>query len=199
MYAILLIFLLAFSWVPVFSQANKDIFVRIKEQDTIQGRKLFIEKPFSKFHDSLFTFLLDNYQPKLNNRKGIHQDYLGEFISVHQYGKKFYAYFPSEPYFNTYIAITGDSIIINDFNDGMISLPILQVIKTNNTYLLKVLNEAQQTHHFKISKLNGELFSISSFLYKLDRIKFVNRKNFPKYSIIINHSPNQRAPEFDFR
>lgn len=199
MYAILLIFLLAFSWAPIFSQANKDIFARIKEQDTIQGRKLFIEKPFSKFHDSLFTFLLDNYQPKLNNRKGIHQDYLGEFISVHQYGKKFYAYFPSEPYFNTYIAITGDSIFINDFNDGMISLPILQVIKTNNTYLLKVLNEAQQTHHFKINKLNGELFSISSSLYKLDRIKFVNRKNFPKYLIIINHSPNQRAPEFDFR
>lgn len=195
----LLIFLLAFNLVPAFSQANKDIFVRIKEQDTIQGRKLFIEKPFSKYHDSLFTFLLDKHQPKLNNRKGFHQDYLGEFISVHQFGKQFYAYFPSEPYFNTYIAITGDSIIINDFNDGMISLPILQVIKTNNTYILKVLNQIQQAHHFKISKLNGELFSISSSLYKLDRIIFVNRKNFPKYSIIINHSPNHRAPEFEFR
>ncbi|WP_172637487.1 hypothetical protein [Sediminibacterium salmoneum] len=199
MHAILSIFLLIFIWAPVFSQANKDIYVRIKEQDTIQGRRLFIEKPFSKYHDSLFRFLLDKYQPILKYRKGIHQDYLGEFISVHQYGNHYYAYFPSEPFFNTYIAITGDSIIINDFNDGIVSMPIMQLIKTNNTYTIKVSNQAQQEHHFKITKLNGELFSITSSLYNLDQIIFVNRKNFPKYYIIINHSPNNRAPEFHFR
>lgn len=75
----------------------------------IANQLIFIEKPQSAVHQRVFKYLLQGLDANLlikksMGRKGPLKNSLeGQWISIFDYKGKYYAYYPSEPFFNSFL------------------------------------------------------------------------------------------------
>jgi hypothetical protein len=167
---------------------------------------IFIDTPHSKFHNLLFEYLLPKASAQQHNppskshfEYGLGKSYTNEWLTVHQFKGKFYAYLPSEPYFNTYIQWIDSNLIINDFNEGeFVSYQIVITKRKKKKVILQVSSTIGERHKLKISRKKKMLYVIKSSIFNQGKLFFVERTHFYDFPIIVNYCPYGRCSEFRF-
>ena len=174
------------------------------------SEKIFIDTPHSTFHDRVFKYLLFGLKEQMPNKadsnwkEGLNSNYLGDWITIEKFKGKYFAYHPSEPFYNAFFRISDTILITNDFNEGFVSYPIINKRKSKNgIYIeLKGLNE---NHEFLyIKQKTKKIFVVKSSLFNSGKlysgkIYLVKRKDYYDFPIIVNYCPNNRCAEFNFK
>jgi len=182
------------------AQLMKDTVYINKKMDQV----VFIDTPHSKFHDLVFKFLLsdlkENVSAKANivTTENLSPSYLGDWITVKKYKKKYFAYFPSEPFYNTFFRLSDSVLLINDFNEGFITYSIVDKDEKIKKVKIKLMGNEGERHSISIRKKSKTLFIVNSSLFNVKKLYFVKRDNYFDYPIIVNYCPIQRCQEFDF-
>lgn len=198
------------------SQQYKSDTIFLKRGDSSNSfHRVFILNNFSKYHTQLFQNMKKDsahiaeiniiLNAGLSNKKISIQSNLplGEWMSLHSYKEKLYAYSPSEPYINSYLNITDSSIEINDFSEGIIPMRITKIAKTKNNgivFIIKGIYEyAQQiTFYFLNKEMDLALVEIvNNEKQKSYEIMATKNKIF-HMPIIINDNPTSRFGEWQF-
>jgi|688.fasta_scaffold546427_2 hypothetical protein len=172
-----------------------------KNEDQI----IFIDTPNSKFHHLVFSILLpelyqkDTINVKLEISKKLNSNSIGEWITIKKFKGKYFAYFPSEPYSNTYFRLTDSTVLINEFNEGFISYNIKRKKMKGGKLILTLIGDDRISHFISIKQKPDDIFKVKSSLFTLQRISFVKRQSYYKFPIIVNNCPNNRCQEFIFK
>ncbi|RTL47664.1 MAG: hypothetical protein EKK39_13730 [Sphingobacteriales bacterium] len=166
---------------------------------------VFIDTPHSKYHDLVFKFLLSdlkqNGAAKTNivNTENISSSYLGDWITVKKFKNKYFAYFPSEPFYNTFFRLSDSVLLINDFNEGFITYRVADIGEKIKKVKIKLIGNEGERYSISIRQKSKKLFIVKSSLFKVKKLYFVKRDNYFDYPIIVNYCPTSRCQEFDFR
>lgn len=162
---------------------------------------ILIEKPQSAVHQRVFKYLLQGLDANLlrkksTGRKGPKKNSLeGQWISIFDYKGKYYAYYPSEPFFNAFLQITEDRLIINDFNDGFVTFEI-EKSPTSNSNLIYLHGKDGLRHYVTFEEMSNGIFIVRSSLSNVKKIYLVRREQFDAFPIIVNYCPDNRCAEF---
>jgi len=193
------------------------LFVRVNAQkygDTLYIGKhnsdsnyqvIFIDTSHSNFHKFVFDILLSNaneydFNEKDKNRpNNINSKYIGQWITVKKYKGEFYAYCPSEPYYNTFIKLTDSNLVINDFNEGFVSYLIGKEKRKRRKAIFEFFGHTGIKHFLSIKQKTKTLFIMKSSLFNVSKIYFVKRASYVDFPIIVNYCPINRCPEFTFK
>lgn len=117
--------------------------------------------------------------------------------------KKYYAYIPSEPYFNTYLKLSDSTLTLNYFNDGCIPA-LLQKVKWINNKTVQIrtkslyVEDSIVVFHFLD---DSKTISVLEFPLRKNKRRFqlmVAKKNLNKFPLIVNYCPNNRCSEWNF-
>lgn len=125
--------------------------------------------------------------------------YFGNWVTVFKFKKRYYAYSPSEAYFNTFLTITDSSLILNDFNDGFVTYKISNQFSKSKMIKFYLLGENDKKYFLSICKKGKTLFEMRSSLFNVKKMYFVNKHDYLNYPIIVNYCPDNRCNEFDFK
>ncbi len=203
------LFFLTFFFSKVYPQNSKDtLYINPNNNESLY-QAIFIERPNSIYHKMVFDILLsdsntynDNVKQNIKRKAylgdTINSKYIGDWISIHKYKKNFYAYFPSEPYFNTFIKITDSTLVINDFNEGLTPYKITYVTQKKNKIILTLQNNHNLKHSIFIQQKSKGRVKIKSSLINVNKITFVNKQAYFELPIIVNYCPLNRCQEFKF-
>ncbi|HUC80104.1 MAG TPA: hypothetical protein VMR70_04275 [Flavisolibacter sp.] len=201
--------------VPVnsYCQGRKDTTFLHRAIENGEYHAIFLDRENSSYHNELSEgFVIDTfiYNDILQNLKdsGKRMSYFPigldrDWYSLHQYKQKYYAYLPSEPYVNLYIRITDSTIIMNDFNDGLIPA-FIQNIEWVNAKTLKIYSAGLYKEHSVIIfhfLTTAKNLAVVEFPNADEKFRFnllATKKKLKDYPIIVNHSPNGRAHEWEF-
>jgi hypothetical protein len=160
---------------------------------------IFIDTPNSRYHYKTLELLTTiRPQPRLNPQILGNPFINKEWISVKKYENKFYAYHPSEPYYNAYFLIKKDSITYNDFNEGLVSYQIVDTIKTQKKMSILFKNEQKKIERIQFIKINKSIIKIKSPSLNIRNIFLVNTNDFFSIPIIVNFCPYNRCQEYIF-
>lgn len=177
--------------------------------------RVYVLNDFSKYHAQLFQNMKKDsahiaeinaiLNARVSNKKLSMQSNLlfGEWISLHSYKGKLYAYSPSEPYVNLYLNITDSSIEINDFSDGIIPMRVTEVANTkNNGIIIKVKGlyeyASQITFYFLNKEMDMALVEITNQAKEKNYEIMATKNKVFHMPIIINDNPTSRFPEWQF-
>lgn len=194
-------FILTLISINTYAQSMLDTVYTNKEL----GQVVFIDKPNSKFHKLVFNFLLPDLEQNLfaNTQtigaEDLKSRYFGDWITVKKFQGRYFAYLPSEPFYNTFFRLSDSTITINDFNESFITYRINN--KRGNLKNIKiaiVVNEKNR-HFVSIRQISNSLFIVKSSLFNVKKQYFVKKNSYFNYPIIVNNCPSNRCPEFDFR
>ncbi len=195
-FRLLLILLLLFSDLP--AQTIGDTLYCNKNVNQF----IFIEKPNSAFHDSVFNYLLGDRNSKRviknpsDTKKQVINSLMGQWISLVAFKGRYYAYHPSEPFFNTFLLIADRSLITNDFNDGFVTLAI-ERSNENKRNRMNLLEKNGFRHYVDFEEMFNGIFIVRSSLWKGRKIYFVRKEHFYDFPIIVNYCPHNRCPEIN--
>jgi hypothetical protein len=187
--------LLGLPFITIHAQKYRDTLYDsyIKNDSNLQI--IFIDTPNSHFHTMVFQHLLSdsgsNHSSPLK--------YAGDWISVHMYRGKSYAYYPSEPYFNLFLRISDSTILVNDFNDGLVTYSVKKVNQRKNKFVFLLISSSGIKHTLKLQKKNNEIYELNSSLLNTKKLKVVKKETFFQLPIIVNYCPENRCQEFDFK
>jgi hypothetical protein len=186
MKGIFISFLIGLPFLTIHAQNYRDTLYdsRVKSDNNLQV--IFIDTPHSGFHTMVFQqFLSDSSLDQLNvtcllKAPTIKKDssllnYLGDWISVHMYRGKLYAYYPSEPYFNLFLKISDSTILTNDFNDGLVTFSIQNINQRKNTLVVLLVSSSGIRHTLKLRTKNNEVFELKSSLLNTRKLKVVKK------------------------
>jgi hypothetical protein len=128
---------------------------------------------------------------------------LGEWMSLHSYKGKLYAYSPSEPYINSYLNLTDSSIEINDFSDGIIPMRITEIAKTKNNgivFVVKGIYEyaSQVTFYFLNKEMDLALVETTNQVKEKSYEIMATKNKIFHMPIIVNDNPTSRFEEWQF-
>ena len=137
-------------------------------------------------------FLICSVNSKFKNKVS------DEWISIYNYKDDLYAYCPSEPYYNLYLKITDSTLILNDFNDGLVPYAIKEIKKQNDHYVFKILSSNKEEHTVYIFIMNKNQIAVKSSLFRKSNIWLVNKSKYFSMPIIVNECLNERCREFEF-
>jgi hypothetical protein len=160
---------------------------------------VFIDTPNSIYHHKTLELLNDKrmYMKSTTPSYGNNLFNNGEWISVKYFKKKYYAYFPSEPYANTYLFINEDSITVNDFNEGLITYKITKRNANKKRVNVYFENLDKTSSSFRFKRINNEFMSLKSSYFGNNKSVFITETNkFFSIPIIVNFCPDNRCPEF---
>ena len=183
------------------AQLIKDTLYINKNSDQV----IFIDTPHSKFHDLVFKFLLSDLKQNVSAKTNIvttenlSSSYLGDWITVKKFKKKYFAYFPSEPFYNTFFRLSDSVLLINDFNEGFITYRISDIEEKIKKVKVKLIGNEAERYSISIRQKSKTLFIVKSSLFNVKKLYFVKRDNYFNYPIIVNYCPTQRCQEFDFK
>lgn len=183
------------------AQKSKEILYVDKAYDQL----IFIDTPHSKFHHLVFEKLLAGFQSDLNNylmdeiSNHILSNYQTQWITLNKYNHRYYAYCPSEAFFNTFLSINESVVIINDFNEGFVAYSIVRKNQAKRITKYELVDLNGKHHFLSLKKKHGKLFVAQSSLFCVNRVYFVQRQYFFNYPIIVNYCPNSRCREFNFK
>jgi len=135
---------------------------------------------------------------QLISGKKISPTLTGEWISVHSYKGKTYAYYPSEPFFNVYLRITDSTVVINEFNEGLVPYAIRKITTRKNKTVFTIVNASMKECKLVFVQRNDG-YMIQSSLFNKSEIRVMMKPYFFKLPIIVNHCPDYRCEEFQFR
>lgn len=196
--------LLGLPFIKVHAQKYTDTLYdsRIKSDSNLQV--IFIDTPHSHFHTLVFQHFLSDSSFEQLKTPIIQKDssllkYAGDWISVHMYQGKPYAYYPSEPYFNLFLKISDSTILVNDFNDGLVIYSIKKVNQRKNKFVFLLSSSSGIKHTLKLQTMNNEIFKLGSSLLNTRKLKVVKKETFFQLPIIVNYCPAYRCQEFDFK
>ncbi len=193
----------------IYCQSIKDTLLFHKNVDGTY-QLVFIDAPLSSYHkkvieslisdkDSVNDKLLFPDNSKLLTDKKIISKFLGDWISTFSFKNKEYAYCPSEPYYNLYIKITDNTIILNDFNEGgLVPYSIKQVTKQNGMYVFKISSPSKEEHTINFYVINKNQVAVKSSMFNRQNIWLTKKENYLKFPIIVNLCPGERCGEFLF-
>ena len=162
---------------------------------------IFIEKPQSTFHQRVFKNLLSGLDAKplrkksMSSKRPTKNSLEGQWISIFDYKGRYYAYYPSEPFFNAFLQIAEDRLIINDFNDGFVTFEI-QKSPTSNSNLIYLHGKDGLRHYVTFEEMSNGIFIVQSSLFNAKKIYLVRREHFDAFPIIVNYCPDYRCAEF---
>lgn len=202
-------FFLLFSLNQLYSQSIKDTLLFHKNPDNTT-QVVFIDAPQSSHHQKVIESLISDsiaLAERLNTMEstGLITDrkfktkFSGEWISIFNYKDDLYAYCPSEPYYNLYLKITDSTVILNDFNDGLVPYAIKEINKQNSTYVLKVLSASKEEKTIYIFLMNKNQIAIKSSLFIKSNIWLVTKSKYFEMPIIVNECKENRCGEFQFK
>lgn len=202
-------FLFLILFIKVHSQHYKDTLYDSRINNDSNPQVIFIDTPNSNFHKMVFRLLLSDtssYQENFElikvhsfqNHKSIPQ-YIGDWITINMYKGRPYAYYPSEPYFNTFIKITDSTILVNDFNDGLIFYIISKTIKKNSKFILHIINSSNKKNTLAFRLKHNGIYKVKSSLFNKSNISMVKKETYFKLPIIVNYCPEKRCQEFNFK
>lgn len=183
------------------AKESKDTLYVDKTHDQI----IFIDAPHSKFHHLVFEKLLAGFQMDLNDysmdeiSNHILSNYLAQWITINKFKRRYYAYCPSEAFFNTFLSINESVVIINDFNEGFVAYSIVRKNQAKRITKYELVDLNGKHHFLSLKKKHGKLFVAQSSLFCVNRVYFVQRQYFFNYPIIVNYCPNSRCREFNFK
>lgn len=183
------------------AQLVKDTLYINKNSDQV----IFIDTPHSKFHDLVFKFLLSDLKQNVSVKTNIivtenlNSSFLGDWITVKKFKGKYFAYFPSEPFYNTIMNLSDSLFLINDFNEGFVSYVIVDKTEKLNRIKIKLVGNDGLRHFLTIKQKSNNLFIVESTLFTVKKLYFVKRKSYFDYPIIVNNCPSKRCQEFDFQ
>jgi hypothetical protein len=166
---------------------------------------IFIDTPHSKFHDLVFNILLADIQQNETNKKdmnlsdNLYSNYLGQWITVKKLRHKYFAYYPSEPYYNTFFKLSDSTLLINDFNDGFVLYTIKNKKETKKEANFELMGYEGVRHSLYIKHKTKTIFMVKSSLFNVNKAYFVKRSNYYNFPIIVNYCPTNRCQEFNFK
>ncbi len=173
--------------------------------DKIVNQVIFIDTPHSKFHDLVFKFLLSDVQKYVHSKTdsylsdNLNSNYFGEWITVKKFKGKYFAYHPSEPFYNTLLKFSDSVLLINDFNEGFISYAINNKKEKKKRIQFQLVDHGDIRHFLSIKQKSKKLFIVKSSLFNENKLYFVRRSNYYDYPIIVNYCPTNRCQEFNFK
>lgn len=183
------------------AQVTKDTLYIDKKANQV----IFIDTPHSKFHNLVFYFLLSDMQEFANSKTDSYQtnnfnsNYYGEWITVKKFKGKYFAYHPSEPFYNTLFKFSDSLLLINDFNEGFISYVINKKKVKKKRLQLNLVGYEGIRHLLSIKQKSRKLLIVKSSLFKEKKLYFTRRSNYYDYPIIVNYCPTNRCQEFNFK
>ena len=183
------------------AQTTKDTLAINKKVNQI----IFIDKPHSKFHDLVFNILLSDRQQYDTSKADIdwsgklHSNYLGQWITVKKFKGNFFSYYPSEPFYNTFLKISDSVLLINDFNEGFVSYEIENKKEKMNKIQFELVRYKGVRHFLSIKQKSKSIFIVKSSLFNDNKLYFVKRPNYYDFPIIVNYCPTNRCQEFNFK
>jgi hypothetical protein len=183
------------------AQFVKDTVYKNKNSDQV----IFIDTPHSKYHDLVFKFLLSDLKqnPSVKtdaiSKENLYPSYFGDWITVKKFKGKYFAYFPSEPFYNTFLNLSDSLILINDFNEGFVSYKIDRKKEKSKKIKLKLIKKDGLQHFISIRQKSKTLFILKSNLFTAKKLFFVKKHSYYDYPIIVNYCPLQRCQEFNFQ
>jgi hypothetical protein len=192
----------------IYCQSIKDTLIFNKNSDG-NYQLIFIDTPQSSYHKKVIESLISEKvsvndklvfpdNSKLLVDKKIITKFLGDWISTFNFKEKEYAYYPSEPYYNVYIKITDTTIILNDFNEGLVPYAIKEVNKQNGMYSFKIISRSKVEHTINFFVINKNQIAVKSSLFDRPNIWLTKKDNYLKFPIIVNLCPGNRCGEFHF-
>ena len=211
MKAIFISILLTFILTKVYTQNYRDTLYISPNNNDSSYQVIFIDTPRSNFHNKVFDFLLSDSSIYYENLKQIVKNknyqknrtilkYIGDWITIQKFKNSFYAYYPSEPYFNTFIKITDSVLVINDFNEGaLIPYSISKVIQKRNRIIFKLTNSYNIKHTLSIQQKTNAIIEIKSSLFNVNKLRFIKRQSYFELPIIVNYCPNNKCQVFNFK
>lgn len=173
--------------------------------DKMANQVVFIDAPHSKFHDLVFKNLSLDVNECVPSKTDIYKsynlnsNYSGDWITVKKFKGKYFAYYPSEPFYNTFFKLTDSTILINDFNDGFISFAIDNKKEKKKKMQLELVEREGVRHYLSIRQKSKTIFIVKSSLFTASKLYFVKRQSYYDYSIIVNNCPTNRCQEFNFK
>jgi hypothetical protein len=181
---------------PFFTAAQKfkDTLFFYKSPDDSGSQLVFIDTPFSNFHQKVYNRILSSADQKA--AAFLAKNANNAWISVKLYKGRYYVYYPSEVFVNVVIAYNGTSLLYNDFSDGFVFCPVVKTIKPNATtvYFKDSFNKKQ---YVKFEKISQWVYSVNSTMFAGGKEFFIKLRDLEKLPIIINLCP-ERCSEFQF-
>jgi hypothetical protein len=165
---------------------------------------IFIDKPHSEFHNLVFKFLLSDLKQNMFAKtdtiatENLNSNFLGDWITVKKFKGKYFAYFPSEPFYNTFFHLSDSVLLINDFNEGFISYRIDNKNKIFKNVKINLVGNEGVRHFIFIRQKSKTLFIVKSTLFNVKKSYFVKKHSYFDYPIIVNNCPSKRCQEFSF-
>lgn len=160
---------------------------------------VFIDTPNSMYHHKALELLTNKSISKNPTISSSRNDLFNnqEWISVKFFNKKYYAYFPSEPFANTYLSFNEDSLTVNDFNEGLITYKIIKRKRNRARMIFFFENQDKKINSFRFKRINNELIELKSSYFSNKKSIFITDSNqFFLFPIIVNFCPDNRCPEF---
>ncbi len=183
------------------AQLTKDTLYTDKNTNQI----IFIDTPHSKFHDLVFNFLLSGMQEYVYTNTdsyltdNLNSNYYRELITIKKFKGKYFAYHPSEPFYNTLLKFSDSVLLINDFNEGYISYVINNKKEKKKRLQFELVGHKGIRHFMSIKQKSKKLLIVKSSLFNEKKLYFTRRLNYYDYPIIVNYCPTNRCLEFNFK
>ncbi|MFN4005988.1 MAG: hypothetical protein ACK4HE_00620 [Chitinophagaceae bacterium] len=193
-------FLLLLISTKINAQFTKDTLYINKKYNHV----VFIDTPHSKYHDLVFKFLLSDLKQNgaaktiITSTENLSSSYLGDWITVRKFKKEYFAYYPSEPFYNVFFRLSDSVLLINDFNEGFITYRISDKKEKIKKVKIKLMGNDDVQHYISIKQKSKTLFLVKSTLLNVNKLYFVKRDSYFDYPIIVNYCPSNRCEEFDF-
>ena len=198
-------YILSFFFFTTMSFAQKKDTLFLKISNNMPEQIVFIDTAYSIFHREIINILLNNDRHKesstiisnriLANQKNIFDNW----ISVEVYKNKYYAYYPSESFHNTYISVNQDSIRYNDFNEGFVAYKISKIKSKKNVAKVFFTNENNIENIFLFRRVGNEVIKFKPTSQSKKSIYLTSVKKYISLPIIVNYCPTNRCQEFYFK
>lgn len=183
--------------ISAIAQKRDTLLIKYFKNEVVQI--VFIDSSNSIYHHKTLELLTDKRMHKKSTTPSSSDKLFnnGEWISVHPFNGKFYAYFPSEPFANIYLSFKEDSITVNDFNEGLITFKITKTKRNRNRMFLFFEIPDKTINYFSFKRINNELAEIKSSYFSNNKSIFITHSDkYFSFPIIVNFCRDNRCPEF---
>jgi len=183
--------------VSAIAQKRDTLLIKYFKNEVVQI--VFIDSSNSIYHHKTLELLNDKRMYKKSTIPSSSDNLFnnGEWISLKPFNGKYYAYFPSEPFANTYLSFNEDSITVNDFNEGLITFKITKTKRNRKRMFLFFEIQDKTINYFRFKRINNELAELKSSYFRNYKSIFITHSD--KYfsiPIIVNFCQDNRCPEF---
>ena len=179
------------------AQKRDTLLIKYLKNEVVQI--VFIDSPNSIYHYKTLELLTDKKMYKKSTIPSSSDKLFnnGEWISVHPFNGKYYAYFPSDPFANIYLSFNDDSITLNDFNEGLITFKTTKTKRSRKRMLLFFEVQDKTINYISFKRINTELAELKSSYFSNNKSIFITHSDkYFSFPIIINFCQDNRCPEF---